>query len=97
MQEMQESRLQSLGWEDPLEEEMQLTPVFLPGESPEQRSLECYSPWLNDWAQHILSCGEGDGGGSFLEAGKEFHGYDLDISFIFYCSYYEYLSYFVIY
>ena len=24
----------SLGWEDPLEEEMAPTPVFLPGESP---------------------------------------------------------------
>ena len=23
----------------------QLTPVFLPGESHEQRSLACYSPW----------------------------------------------------
>ena len=31
---MQETWVQSLGWEHPLEEEMQLTPVFLPGESP---------------------------------------------------------------
>ena len=31
---MQETCVQSLGWEDPLEEGMQPTPVFLPGESP---------------------------------------------------------------
>ena len=29
-----ETWVQSLGWEDPLEEGRQLTPVFLPGESP---------------------------------------------------------------
>ena len=29
----------SLGWEDPLEEEMASTPVFLPGESHGLRSL----------------------------------------------------------
>jgi len=34
----------SLGWEDPLEKEMQPTPVFLPGESHGQRSLVGYSP-----------------------------------------------------
>ena len=33
MQDMQETRVQSLGQEDPLEEEMQPTPVFLPGKS----------------------------------------------------------------
>ena len=31
---MQETWIQSLGWEDPLEEGMQPTPIFLPGESP---------------------------------------------------------------
>ena len=31
---MQETCVQSLGWEDPLEEGMKSTPVFLPGESP---------------------------------------------------------------
>ena len=35
----------SLGQEDPLEEEMQPTPVFLPGESHGQRSLAGYSLW----------------------------------------------------
>ena len=40
---MQATRVQSLGWEDPLEKEM--TPVFLSGESHRQRSLVGYSPW----------------------------------------------------
>ena len=31
---IQETWVPSLGWEDPLEEGMQPTPVFLPGESP---------------------------------------------------------------
>ena len=39
--------IQSLGWEDPLEEAWQPTPVFLPGESHEQRSLAGYSPWCH--------------------------------------------------
>ena len=34
-----------LGGEDPLEEEMATTPVFLPGEPHGQRSLAGYSPW----------------------------------------------------
>ena len=38
-------RVRSLGQEDPLEEGMEPTPVFLPGESHEQRSLVGYSPW----------------------------------------------------
>ena len=33
------------GWEDPLEEGMQATPIFLPGESHGQRSLVGYSPY----------------------------------------------------
>ena len=36
--------VQSLGWEDPLEEGMATPPVFLPGESHGQRSLAGYSP-----------------------------------------------------
>ena len=31
---VQETWVGSLGWEDPLEESMATTPVFLPGESP---------------------------------------------------------------
>ena len=41
---MQEMRVPSLGWEDPLEKEWQPTPVFLPGKFHIQRSLEGYSP-----------------------------------------------------
>ena len=37
-----EPSIQSLGWEDPLEEDV-ATSVFLPGESHGQRSLEGYS------------------------------------------------------
>ena len=35
----------SLGQEDPLEKDMAIMPVFLPGESHGQRSLAGYSPW----------------------------------------------------
>ena len=42
---MQERRVLSLCWEDPLEKEMQPTPVILPGEFHGQRSLAGYSPW----------------------------------------------------
>ena len=44
----QETWVQSLSQEDPLEESMQPTqptPVLLPGESHGQRSLVGYSPW----------------------------------------------------
>ena len=44
MQEMQGTRVQSLGREDPLME-WQPTPVFLPGEFQGQRSLVGCSPW----------------------------------------------------
>ena len=37
--------VRSLGWEDPLEEGMAPTPIFLPGESHGQRSVAGYSPW----------------------------------------------------
>ena len=45
MQEMQEIQVQSLGQEDPMEEGMVTTTVFLAGKSHEQRSLAGYSPW----------------------------------------------------
>ena len=54
MQETQEMRVQSLGREDPLEQEVATTPVFLPEKSHGQRSLVGYSPWNcrvgHDWA-----------------------------------------------
>ena len=37
--------VRSLGWEDPLEEEMAIHPVFLPGETQAQRNLVGYGPW----------------------------------------------------
>ena len=54
---------ETLGWEDPLEEGMQPTLVFLPGEAHGQWSLAGYSPWghkeldMTEWlntAQHTL-------------------------------------------
>ena len=42
---MQKTWVQSLGWEDPLEEGMLPTPLFLPGEFHGQGSLVGYSPW----------------------------------------------------
>ena len=44
MQKPQDMRVRSLGWEDPLEESMEPTPVFLPGKSHGQRSLVGYYP-----------------------------------------------------
>ena len=41
---MQETRVPSLGQEDPLEKGMPTTPVFLPGEFHGQRSLAGFSP-----------------------------------------------------
>ena len=42
---MQETRVSSLGQEDPMEKGMAPTPVFLPVEFHGQRSLAGYSPW----------------------------------------------------
>ena len=42
---VQETWVQSLGWEDPWRREWQPTPVSLPGESHGQRNLVGYSPW----------------------------------------------------
>ena len=36
---MQETWVQALGWEDPLEKGMSTTPIFLPGEFHGQRNL----------------------------------------------------------
>ena len=44
MQEMSETRVWSLGWEDPLEKKWQPTSIFLPGKLPGQRSLVGYNP-----------------------------------------------------
>ena len=42
---MQECQAQSLDLDDPLEKEMQPTPVFFSGEFHRQRSLAGYGPW----------------------------------------------------
>ena len=42
---MWNTRVLSLGQKDPLEKEMEPTPVLLPGESHGGRSLVGYSPW----------------------------------------------------
>ena len=42
---MQETKVQSLGQEEPLEKEMATLSSILPGESHGQRSLEGYYPW----------------------------------------------------
>ena len=44
VQETQEMQVLSLGWENPLEEEMATCSSILPGESYGQRILEGYSP-----------------------------------------------------
>ena len=41
---MQETQVQSLGWEDPWRRKWQPTPVFVPGEFHRQRGLVGYSP-----------------------------------------------------
>ena len=60
MQKTQETWVRSLGQEDPLEEEMADTPVFLPGKSHGQRSLEGYIPWdhkESDTTEHACITG----------------------------------------
>ena len=42
---MWETRVQSLGWQDPLEKGMETHSSILPGESHGQRSLAGCSPW----------------------------------------------------
>ena len=56
---MQESQVWSLGQEDPLEEEVEPTPVLLPKEIHGLRSLARHSPWghkeLNK-TDHTCAC-----------------------------------------
>ena len=54
---MQETQVQFLSQEDPLEWEWQPTPVFLPGESHGQRSLAGCSRWgckESDTAEQLI-------------------------------------------
>ena len=43
--EMQETQVQTLGQEDPLEKQWLPTPLFFPGEFHEERNLSGYSLW----------------------------------------------------
>ena len=58
---MQETHVQSRGWEDPLEKEMATHSSILPGKSLGQRSLAGYSPWdckeldMTEWLTLSLS------------------------------------------
>ena len=58
MQETQDIRVRSLGWEDPQRRAWQPPPVFLPGKPYRQRSLVGYSPWdckesdMTEWLTH---------------------------------------------
>ena len=52
---VQETWVWSLGWEDPLVREWQLTPVFLPEEFHGQRSLVGYTPWRHKELDTTLS------------------------------------------
>ena len=45
MQEMQETRVQSLFGKIPWSKKRQITPILLPGKFHEQRSLVGFSPW----------------------------------------------------
>ena len=59
-QETQETWVQSLRREDPLEKEVQSAPVFLPGESHEQTNPADYSPWgrsAGHSGAHHSTCG----------------------------------------
>ena len=53
---MQETWIQSLGWEDPLEKGRATTPVFSSGEFHGHRSLAGYSPWVTmEWHLNCMS------------------------------------------
>ena len=52
---MQETQVQSLGWEDPLEKEMATHSIFLLGISYGQKSLVGYSPWGHKGVGHDLA------------------------------------------
>ena len=54
---MWDTRVQSLGWEDPWRRERLPTPVFLPRETHGQRSLDNYSPW-GPWGHKELDMTE---------------------------------------
>ena len=52
---MQETKVLSLGWDDPLEKEMGRTSILLPGKSHGQRILVGYSSWGEKRIGHKLA------------------------------------------
>ena len=52
---MQETKVQSMGWEDHLRRKWQPSPVFSPGKPHGQRSLLGYSPWGCQRVGHDLA------------------------------------------
>ena len=55
MLEKQDTQVQSQDQEDPLEKEMAVHTVFLPGKSHGQRILVGYSPWSHKRVGHNLA------------------------------------------
>ena len=51
---MQKTQVLSPGWEDPLQEEVAPTTVFLAGKSHGQRTVVGYSPWGHKRVRHNL-------------------------------------------
>ena len=60
---MHETQVQCLGQENPIEEEMAITPLFLPEESHGQRSLVGYSTWSHKELDTELTGNGWDEGG----------------------------------
>jgi len=52
---MQETQVQFLGWENPLEKEMATHSGILAREIPRTESLEIYSPWGHKESGHNLA------------------------------------------
>ena len=63
---MQATQVGSLGQEDPLEKEMAITPIFLPGKSHELRILVGYSLWGCKRVGHNLVTEQQQQQGAFL-------------------------------
>ena len=70
------------GQEDPLKEGMTTHPVFLPGESHEQRSLAGYSPWGHKESD-ATEATEHEHETSLLETAQQFFLFGWLVGFLF--------------
>ena len=77
---MQDTWVQSLGREDPLEEEWKPILVFLPGKSHGQRNLSRYSPWVT-WVGHNLATKPSPCGG--MNDLDNFLCHRVDVNFVY--------------